>query len=288
MATKIVIPTDLAKKDLFKFLKDNKSALINQKKSFIKETEPISFIPEYYTSQKEGTKKALSNDTAIPEDAMSVFVKMVCNACNWCDSQMDVLLKNSAKRTIQQRKGMIPHLADHTQKLGAQIGDVQDVYLEDISMKDLGSTEAGSTQCIIMESIVKKAYDEKVFLMYKNKKVNQHSIGLRYVELYLAINEPENEYFLAEYGIWKKYYDVILNKEVVDEAGFFWAVKEIQMLENSGVLFASNELTPTLDTRAKSHSPKPAEKSASEGDPETELVDSGWDVNAAIITTKFF
>lgn len=283
MSKKILIPNNLKGENLHRFLVENKEDLITQKKSLIKETDILFGAPSYLSKEKEGTIKALSLNS-IPADATSVFVKMVCNACNWCDSQMDVLLENSAKRTIQQRKGMIPHLANHTHQLEAQVGDVENIYLEDVPLKDLGLKESGSTQCIIMESTVRKEYNEKVFNLYRKGKVNQHSIGLGYVEIYLAVNQPDNEYFEREYNIWKKYYDAIINKDIVDEYGFFWAVKQIRLLENSGVLFGSNELTPTLETRAKIHSPETVPETPT-GDPEEK---SEWDLNAAMCTVKFF
>ena len=75
-------------------------------------------------------------------------------------------------------------------------------------------------------------------------KINQHSIGLMYISLGLCIN---NKDYLPEFELWGKYYDKVINKDVVDEAGYFWIVPEIKVLENSCVLFGSNELTPTLE-----------------------------------------
>lgn len=285
MSKKIVIPSHLRGEELHKFLVENKDDLILQKKSFIKETDVLFGMPHYFTKEKDGAQKAsVPSVGSIPDDATSVFVKVVCNACNWCDSQMDVLLENSAKRTIQQRKGMIVHLANHIHTLENQVGDVEDVYLETLPLKDLGLKDSGSTQCVIMESTVRKEYNPRVFELYKRGKVKQHSIGLTYVEIYLAINQPDNEYWEKEYNIWKKYYDQIINKETVDEYGFFWAVKQYRLLENSAVLFGSNELTPTLEVSSKRHSEEPAH-SAPAADSEK---NEDWDLNAAICTVKFF
>jgi hypothetical protein len=78
---------------------------------------------------------------------------------------------------------------------------------------------------------------------------------------------------------WNKYYKDIINKEFVDEYGFFWVVNEIKLLEVSAVLFGANELTPTLEignsgkTAEKASIPEPAE---------------AFDLDVAILTTKFF
>lgn len=289
MAKKIIeIPGNLVGKELYQFLVSNKSALIAQKKASVKHTEGIACAPEFFNTKEEGGKitKAAPIPTmdVIPEDASSVFVTLVGNACWWCDSQMDVLIPNSAKRSIQQRKGMIPHLADHTYRLEYEVGDVQDIYLEDIDLKRLGVKLDGTTQCILMDSIVQRSYNEKVFQKYKLGKVKQHSIGLWYLDLQLAINQPDDEYFKEEYKIWKKYYTSVLNKEVVDEVGFFWAVVELKLLEISGVVLGSNELTPTLEVLNKNHSPEPATEEAPPGGPD----EKAFDVDAQILLTKFF
>ncbi len=85
-------------------------------------------------------------------------------------------------------------------------------------------------------------------MQYKEGRINQHSIGLQYLDLELAINDEESE---KEFDFWNKYFDQIINKEKAEELGFFWVVKEIRLLENSAVLFGSNEITPTLDNNVE-------------------------------------
>jgi len=92
-----------------------------------------------------------------------------------------------------------------------------------------------------------RSYNEKIYNQYKLEKINQHSIGLQYVKISLCINDEDSE---KEYDFWNKYYPQVINKEVVDQRGYFWVVTEIKLLENSCVLFGSNELTPTLDVKA--------------------------------------
>jgi hypothetical protein len=79
-------------------------------------------------------------------------------------------------------------------------------------------------------------------------KVNQHSIGLQYVKLSLAINDED---YKEEFEVWNKYNEQIINKDKAEANGFFWAVQEIKLIENSAVLFGSNEITPTLDNNLK-------------------------------------
>lgn len=240
---KILIPEDIKGKELFKFLVENKSALIAQKKSLIKHTEAISCNPVLFNIKDDKVVKAASTP---PADAESVRVKVVGNSALWCDTQLDVLLPDSWKRSIKERKGMMPHLHDHIHEIGAEVGDVRNVYSQDISLTDLGLTKTGTTQALIWETDVKKVYNPMIFEKYRTGKIKQHSIGLQYVKLELAINDPENE---KEYDFWNKYISQVLNPDVPEEIGFFWVVSEIKVLENSAVLFGSNILTPTLEVK---------------------------------------
>lgn len=246
--SKIIIPENLKGAELTAFLIENKAALITQKKMLPKFCDPVSCVPAYYVN-KHGT---LVKSATIAEDATSCMVKVVANTSMYCDSQMDVLLKDSAKKSIKDRKGMIPHLHDHIHMIEAEVGDVKDIYYEDISLKDLGYNATGTAQVLVFETDVKKSYNEKVFNKYKAGKVKQHSIGLQYVKLELAINDEESE---KEFDFWNKYINDIINKDEVELKGFFWVVSEYKLLENSAVLFGSNPLTPTLEVKSTEDEP---------------------------------
>lgn len=258
--SKLLSLKDLSGKALFKFLKENKEALIAEKKSVIKHSDPFSCTPEIsrIKVKKDGSiiKADATEDgdqdgdpdagTMLPDDD-SVHVTVVANTANWCDSQFDVLIPDCWKNTIKQRKGLISHLHDHIHQIEAKVGEVAKIYSKDMKLSDLGLNQTGSTQVLIFETDVMKSYNEKIFNQYKLKKINQHSIGLQYVKISLCINEEDSE---KEYDFWNKYYPQVINKDVVDARGYFWVVTEIKLLENSCVLFGSNELTPTLDVKA--------------------------------------
>lgn len=248
--SKVIIPDALKGKALFEFLMANKSALIAQKKSMLKRCEPIACNPTYLFDSPTSSNKAEGDGAAgAPMDDTGVLrVKAVANTAYWCDSQMDVLLPDNAKKSIKERKGLIPHIHDHIWEMGAKVGEVVNIYYQDMLLTDLGINKSGSTQALIFETDIMKEYNEKVYLQYKRKKANQHSIGLQYVKIELAINDSEYE---KEMDFWNKYVDLIINKEVVMERGYFWVVSEIKLMENSVVLFGSNILTPTLSEEQK-------------------------------------
>lgn len=268
---RIIINTELKGKSLTEFLLTNKDKLIAQKKSMIKRTDPVSANPSLYNLK--GDKAIKTTIADIPNDASSVRVKVVANTALWMDSQYDVLIPDCWKNSIKQRKGMIPHLHDHVHEIGAEVGDVADIYSQDISLTDLGLNKNGTTQCLIFETDIRKSYNESVFNKYSAGKIKQHSIGLQYVKMSLAINDEDSE---KEYDFWNKYIKQVINADTAKESGFFWVIEEIKLLENSAVLFGSNELTPTLDVKIDT-----AINSGEEQPPP-------FDLSKAIKETKFF
>ena len=68
-------------------------------------------------------------------------------------------------------------------------------------------------------------------------------------DLGLAINSEE-KWAREEKEIWDKYIDQIVNKEEVEEAGYFWAVFEQKIIENSAVPKGSNPATPTISVES--------------------------------------
>jgi rubrerythrin len=252
--SKTLIPENLKGKDLYKFLVENKQQLIREKKSLIKRTEPLQFDPSIIMpAAKTVAKKdnGETEETFIP-DADTVRVKVVANTANWIDSQLDMLIDDCWKASIKNRKGMIPHLHDHYQCIEGKIGEVASIYSQDMKLSELGINKSGTTQVLVFETDVMKSYNEKVYNQYKLKKINQHSIGLQYVNISLCINDEDSE---KEFDFWNKYYPLVINKDMADEYGFFWVVSEIKLLENSCVLFGANELTPTLEVQDSSNQP---------------------------------
>lgn len=238
---KSLIPENLKGKELFSYLVANKSKLIAKKKATLKYTSPVIYQPVVSRQIKTTANKAAMQ---IIEDEGSFDVKVVGNASWWCDDQMDVLTDKCYDKSISDRGILIPHIADHKHESTNHVGDVKAVYTQRIPLKDLGLDQSGSTVCAIMETTVREDYNPLTYKFYKSGKINQHSIGLFYVSIGMCINDKE---YLPEYEMWQKYYDKVINKDEIDEYGFFWIVPEIKWIENSCVFMGSNILTPTLE-----------------------------------------
>lgn len=242
--SKTLIPEDLKGKELFKYLIANKSKLIATKKASLKYTDSIIAKPSIVPFIKTSATKAIVAPTEDElEEPGVLHVKVVANTAWICDHAMDVLTDKCYDKSIKEKGILIPHIADHIHTSTNHVGDVKAVYTEKLDLKDLGLDMPGKTTALIFETDVKEEYNELTYVFYKNGKINAHSIGLIYISIGLCINDEES---IAEFDLWNKYYDKVINKDVIDEAGYFWIVPEIRVIENSSVMFPCNELTPTL------------------------------------------
>lgn len=239
---KFRIKDDIPQKELFEYLVKNRKQLIEKKKSM-----PVNSEPFELNITEEMEVKARKGEIA--EDATSFSVKVVANTSMYTDNDMDVLGISAGQKSIDERgtkgKNVIPHLNGHIHTLDALVGDVKNIYYQNLKAGDLGiMTTVPQIQGLILESEIIKEYNPKLFNLYKSDRVKQHSIGMQYVKIELAVNDEE---YKEEFAIWQKYYDNIINKDRIDKSGYFWYVSEFKLLEISAVLFGSNELTPTLE-----------------------------------------
>lgn len=269
---KITIDDNLKGKELFDFLVANKSQLISQKKEFPKRTDAVqSDVSFFYNTNGKAEKTAIGN---IPADASSIRAKFVANTALWFDSQRDVLLPDCWKKTIKDGNGRL-HLRDHIFEEEAEVGDVVNIFSQDISLVELGLNRTGLTQSLIYESDVIKEYNERVFNKYRKGKINQHSISLSYVKIFLAVNDED---YKEEFATWNKYINQIINRNDAEDVGYFWAVPEIKLIEASAVLLGANILTPTLSVNSTDSQPSS----------DTDDQPQKFDLEKAITETKFF
>jgi hypothetical protein len=232
-------------KEKLDFFVKNKAEIISIKKSAVKHTDPIMVL-------EDGTNavtKAFS--TSNEDDLANGIIKrtIVGNTYNWCDSQMDVLLDNCFATSLKDRQDKIWHLHDHINQIGAKVGKPVSIYEKSVAWTDLGIQRAGNTMCLMMDSNIMKSYNSLIYQQYLDKEIDQHSVGMQYVNLQLAVNDPE---YKDEYAVWNKYINLVANKKICEDEGMFWAVKEGKLMEISAVLTGANSLTPTLDNKKMS------------------------------------
>lgn len=228
-----------SQKEFFKYLIENKKELIDFKKATLKFADPFGTIEKQAQANKE-----LS--TSYKDDVASGVIKrtIIGNTYLWLDSHDDVHVENTFSKSISERQEKIWHLHDHEQKITAKVGKPISIYEKAVEWKDLGINITGKTTALFMDTNIIKEYNPLVFGQYLDKEINQHSVGMYYVMLDLAVNDSELK---DEFAQWNKYINQIGNKEKAIEQGFFWAVKEAKLIEISAVLAGSNELTPTIE-----------------------------------------
>lgn len=237
---------NLQGEELFKELRSKKADLIQAKKASLKFSDGL--VADIQTVQPSSGKEVATKaeeDSTTSEDTLDITV--VCSTAWICDSHMDVLIDTAYDATVAKRGNSIVHIADHTRTSVSHVGDVKAVYTKELPFSSLGIAGEGTTIALLMDSTVRKDYNETVFKFYKNGKINQHSIGYRYDGIELAMNSSVED-DKKEKAVWDANYPKIINKEAVDKKGYFWLVSSVDVLENSCVLFGSNPITPVLNS----------------------------------------
>lgn len=226
--------------ETIKNLVENKAELIALKKAEIKTVKGgLSTVRDCSVLKSIGVFKNGDNE---------IERTVVGNTYLWMDSHDDVHAKSCFSKSIKERKNIF-HLHDHEFKLVSKVGEPINVYEKDIAWKELNVNKSGNTQALFMDSSIKRDYNSQIFNAYKNGQINQHSVGMQYVKIDLAVNDEQYE---DEYKIWLDNIDSIGNKDHAEEKGYFWLVREAKLIEVSAVLMGSNELTPTLENKEPS------------------------------------
>ena len=235
-----------SQEELFKALKENKPSLIALKKSTEKRADAISYVNSAVTNVV-ANKEESTTTTEIDK----LQVKVVINTTNFIDSHNDLHINGIWNKSVSDNanKGFL-HLQEHDRDFDKVISDNAKGYVESVSWKSLGLPYNGKTEALIFDSVIEKKRNEFMFKQYANGWVKNHSVGMRYVKIDLAINS-ESEWDKDEKEIWDKYYSVIANKEVADERGYFWVVSEAKVIEGSAVVMGSNSATPTISVENK-------------------------------------
>lgn len=229
-----------SKEELYQYLVHNKQEIIDLKKGVLKKADQVTHV--FSSVEADAINKSYLNQT--DEKAGILKRTIIANTYKWMDSHDDVHADNLFAKSIKERGIRTPHLHDHKFELSARVGNALKIYETEIKWKELGVSKSGSTMALFLESEILKEYNEVVYRDYLNKRIDQHSVGMQYVKIELAINDEDYE---PEYKVWKSVIDTIGNKERAEEQGYFWLVKEAKLIEVSAVLLGSNELTPTMD-----------------------------------------
>lgn len=240
--SKITIDPNLKGKDLYEFLVKNKSILIAEKKYSIKHADPFTLSNCFVTEKGEVVK---ANTAAVADDN-TITVSSAINTTNWMDSHSDVHIPGLWKKSLSENKGLYL-LQEHSMTFQGIITDEVKAFTKKMSWKDLGLNIEGMSEVLVFNSTISKSRNEYMFNQYKSGYVKNHSVGMRYVIIEMAINDED---YKVEFATWNKYIDQVANKEEAEEKGYFFPVLEAKVVEGSAVPIGSNRITPTLEVKA--------------------------------------
>lgn len=233
--------------ELFRHLVTNKEDIFAQKKSVVKRCEGgLSCMPAMLTEDTIKAKPVYEND--FEKGVLKRTV--VTNTYWWMDSHSDVHIGRDGGDTaifsesIKGRESKIYPIDQHNWSLDGKMGKTLSLYEAPISWRALGVGKTGMTESLFAVAQIEKAKNEKRYEEYKNDEIDQHSVGMRYVDVQLAVNDPDE--YPKEFQVWQKYIGKLGNRQEAEKQGYFFPVIKAQLLEYSAVIAGSNTLTPTL------------------------------------------
>lgn len=242
----------LPMKERLQFLYENKTVIMTEKKSAMKYGDAISYIEVITPDHSDFAAKSSVVDK---QETDSVLKRnLVINTTNYMDGHDDVHFPGIWNKTLKEAHRVLL-LDSHKRGFQDVISDDVKAVARKMNWTDLGLPMEGVTQALIFQTTLSKERHPFMFDQYAKGYVQQHSVGMQYVTLFLCVNSEE-KYLEEEKAAWDKYYPQIINKDRADERGYFWAVTEAKLIEGSAVLFGSNPITPTLSTKEEISQPE--------------------------------
>lgn len=227
------------KDELFKYLKENKELLIMEKKSATKQADAIMCS---FSEEGNIVNKAEEGDSDI------LHAKLVINTTNLFDSHRDVHIPGIWNKSLKdKRKTRL--LQEHVMSFDHVISDKVIPSVKNMLWSDLGFSYPGKTQALIFDAELDPTRNPFMYQQYKKAYVDNHSVGMQYVTVYLCINS-DDRYYRDEKENWDKYAEQVANLEDAKAVGYFWAVTEAKLIEGSAVLYGANFATPTLSIKS--------------------------------------
>lgn len=256
MVNKIQIPQFASKDELHAWLYENKALLLEQKKAITKEADTVPFVVDEQplSNKSDAADKAaplMTNDGEgeEPEDEGMIKAKLVINTTNVIDSHMDCHMKGIWKKSLNEKKQFYL-CQEHSLTFKGIITDKVKAYTKSIAWSKLGAPYEGNTEALMFDAEIDSDRNEYMYEQYAKGRVMNHSVGMRYVKVFMCVNS-DSKYYAEEKANWDKYYPEVVNKEVADQMGYFWAVTEAKVIEGSAVVMGSNTWTPTMDMTEK-------------------------------------
>lgn len=239
------IPENLTDKALFNWLIQNKSMLVAAKKAALKEADGF---PTLYVNKNGDIVKADASD--LDADVTKLDAQLIINTTNYFDSHSDVHIPGLWKKSLNDT---VDHYLckEHVMSFENIISENIKAYTKKFSWKDLGYNANGVTEALVFDAVIEKDRHPFMFNQYKKGYVKNHSVGMRYVKIFLAINDED---YKEEFSTWNTYVDDIINRADAEASGYFWAITEAKVVEGSAVVRGSNKITPVYSIQSSKQS----------------------------------
>jgi hypothetical protein len=222
--------------------RDKKEALILRKGALKFSDSPV-LTPYSQTVKGDEPNKALIERNLPFDTDQAVYRTIIANTYNYMDSHDDVHLNNVFKKSLDENKNLFL-LHDHKFEVTAQTGNIMKAYEQEGRFIYYGYNSPLDTQALLMDVEIQRSKNELVFNEYKEHRINQHSVGMIYVKIDLAIDNQDDK---EAYALYRKHLPTIGNADEVERQGYFFAVQEAKLKETSAVLMGSNPLTGIFD-----------------------------------------
>lgn len=181
----------------------------------------------------------------------------IINTTKYYDSHGDVHFDGIWGRSIKATVGKLHYVEAHSLKIADIIAWPENVkaFTADVPWSLVGKGYEGNTQALIYE-IPKAAITHPGALdVIENKRAVENSVRMQYVKIKLAMNSDSRDW-KENKELYDERIDLIANKDVVAENGYFWAVDEAKIFkEGSMVIAGSNDATSIYGGPAKSTPP---------------------------------
>lgn len=233
-----------SKEEMFKCLKQHEGKLIGIKKSKVYkscEKGQVSFLN--LDTTKASTAKA--SVTFSPDNIYPVI-----STTKYMDSHMDVHFDGCFNKTKKEQQGKVYYALDHDLKFSSIVAWPKDVnmFTAMLDWSLVGKNYEGQTEGLIFEIAKANVDIPKVLEVLEAQKADfENSIRMVYHKIRLGINSNQKD--LKEN---KDYFDsrvdLIANKEVAMEEGYFWGVEELGIHKEGSLVVAggSNDATSII------------------------------------------
>ncbi len=224
------------KRAMFSALKENKEKIISLKKS------------QVYNSCEKGGQVPLSLNGIATKGIDGLekgFIYPVISNTYYMDDHLDVHIKNSMNRTVEQQQGKVHYVVNHELKIGKIIAYPKDVemFLKEVSWRELGKDYDGKTQALLFKTNIYSYSNKDAADAVREKAPVQGSIRMLYFDMSMAIDSDDPD-LKEENAEFQKHIDKIANKEKAKEVGYFFPVYELGITqEGSMVVQGSNDAT---------------------------------------------